>query len=52
MAHREEQGDTRMAEIARFTVATGGRLGETCQLQFGDVDPESGLVRFRATGGG
>jgi len=47
----EERGDARIAEIARFTVATGGRLGEICQLQFGDVDPESGLVHFRATGG-
>ena len=51
MVHMEERGDTRMAEIVRFTVATGGRLGEICQLQFGDVDPESGLVHFRATGG-
>ena len=40
-----------MAEIARFTVAIGGQLGEICQLQFGDVDSESGLVHFRATGG-
>jgi integrase len=45
------QGDTRMAEIACFAVATGGRLGEICQLEFGDVDPESGLVHFRVTGG-
>jgi integrase len=48
--YMESRGDGRMADIARFAVATGGRLGELCQLAFGDVDPDSGLVHYRASG--
>ena len=51
VAYMEEQGDQRMADIVRWAVSTGGRLGEICQLQFGDVDLDSGLVHYRATGG-
>ncbi|MFQ5571151.1 MAG: tyrosine-type recombinase/integrase, partial [Rhodothermales bacterium] len=47
----EAAGDYRMVDITRFALATGGRLGEICQLQYGDVDAESEMVHFRASGG-
>lgn len=51
ITYMEDREDQRMADIVRWAVSTGGRLGEICQLQFGDVDLESGLVHYR-TGAG
>ena len=50
IAYMESRQDERLADIARWAVSTGGRLGEICQLQFGDVDAEHGLVHYRAGG--